>query len=468
MKPILPFLLLFCATLAQALEITNISDGTTLDYTVALIRGTLENQNVTEITCENQSSQKSTRILTGSAFHGHFKVLAELVPGENQLLLKAGDEQKTLKLTYKRNSNPLFVRAIYHTDSTGETQFQTQRENDPQNFRGKLDTALKLMQTMTAERLNDEGYGRQTFNLELDENGDVIVHVFRGKLTATEYFQIQTEKDDGGWFDVIYEEIKDEFPMTNARNLVIPAYSRFDAETKTMRSHTALGGPCGLAMFGSGNLFTWPDSLNEVVSAFENSTKIDTEHFQDDSVWRTCFWGAAATTIGAALHEIGHTLDLPHNYDQHDVMVRGYDQWNRLFVMRDAPSGVNADWLEYEEGDYAWWGPMTAPQLVLNPYLRDEVAPEQNREKVRIEANHQTGIMHVHADEGIRYITCYADGHRFWAWKPEAGEEAPKDKDLKMLEILYQAPKEPVDFDFMVIDPNYARAYEGVHLNRKK
>ena len=35
-------LLLFPAGLVQALEITNYTDGTTIDYTVPLIRGTLE------------------------------------------------------------------------------------------------------------------------------------------------------------------------------------------------------------------------------------------------------------------------------------------------------------------------------------------------------------------------------------------------------------------------------------------
>ena len=461
-------LLLFPVGLAQALEITNYTDGTTIDYTVPLIRGTLENQDVTEITCENLSSQKSTRVLKGSAFHGKFKVLAELVPGENELVLKAGDEEKTLKITYQRNSNPLFVRMIYHTDSTGDTTFQTPIENDPQNFRGKFDTALKLMQTMTAEKLNDEGYGRKTFNLELDENGDVIVHVVRGKRTAAEYFQIQTEKGDGGWYDAIYREIARDYPMWNARNLVIPAYSRFDAETKTMRCHTALGGGGGLALFGSGNIFTWPDSLNDVVAAFENSTPIDTERFQDDSVGRTCFWGAAATTIGAALHEIGHTLDLPHNTDDRDVMIRGYDQWNRLFVMRDAPSGVNEDWLEYEGGDYVHWGIFSAPQLVLNPYLGDGEPPKHEPGKVRLEADHEKGLLIIHSDDGIQYLACETPERRFWCWKPEAGKDAPKDLALNMHEIFGLMRGKPRSFEFLVIDPNYNRETLGIEVHREK
>ena len=470
MKKLILFslMLLIPAGLAQALEITNYTDGTTIDYTVPLIRGTLENQDVTEITCENQSSQKSTRVLKGSAFHGQFKVLAELVPGENQLVLKAGDEEKTLKITYQRNSNPLFVRAIYHTDSTGDTAYQTPIENDQQNFRGKIGTALKLMQTMTAEKLNDEGYGRKTFNLELDENGEVIVHVVRGKMTADEYFKIQTEHSDNGWYRVVFAELMNDYPMENARNLVIPAYSRFDSETKSMRCHTALGSSAGQALFGSGNMFTWPDSLNDVVAAFENSTPIDTEHFQDDSVGRTCFWGAAATTIGAAMHEIGHTLDLPHNTDYRDVMIRGYDQWNRLFVMRDAPSGVNEDWFEYKGGDYVHWGQFTAPQLVLNPYLGDGEPPKREPGKVRLEPDHEKGILHIHADDGIQYLACETPERRFWSWKPEAGQDAPKDLDLNMREIMDFLRGKARNFEFTAIDPNYNLEKVGIEVHREK
>ena len=256
--------------------------------------------------------------------------------------------------------------------------------------------------------------------------------------------------------------------MWNARNLVIPAYSRFDAETKKMRCHTALGGGGGLALFGSGNIFTWPDSLNDVVAAFENSTPIDTERFQDDSVGRTCFWGAAATTIGAALHEIGHTLDLPHNTDYSDVMIRGYDQWNRLFVMRDAPSGVNEDWLEYEGGDYVHWGIFSAPQLALNPYLGDGEPPKREPGKVRLEPDHEKGILHVHADDGIQFLACETPERRFWCWKPEAGQAAPKDLDLNMQEVFNMVREKTRSFEFTAIDPNYNLETVGIKVLREK
>ena len=234
------FFSLTTLSFTSGMEITNYSDGTVIDYPVALLYGTTEDKNAVDIQCENTSSSKSTRILKGSAFQGRFKVLAELVPGENTLLLKSGSEEKTLKIIYQQNKNPLFVRVIYQTDSSGNTEFQSQKKDDPQNFRSKLDTAMKLMQTFTAERMNDAGYGRKTFNLQLDENGNVIVHVVKGKLTAQEYAQIQEEKGDIAWFDTVFNELKESYPLDKARNLVIPAYSRFIPETGKVPGHTAL------------------------------------------------------------------------------------------------------------------------------------------------------------------------------------------------------------------------------------
>ena len=468
------FLALFCVVIqtpAFALNVTNYSDGTVIDYPVALIYGTTEDASLTEIQCENTSSQKSTRVLNGSAFGGRFKVLAELIPGENTLVLKSGPEEKTLKLTYRKNENPLVVRMIYMTDSTGNTEFQSQKKDDPQNFRGKLDTAAKLMQTFTAERMNDAGYGRKTFNLELDENGDVIVHVVKGKLTAEEYYRIQEEHGDGQWYVTVYEELRETYPMAQARNLVIPAYSRFVPGKNIIPGHTALGGSAGLAMFGSANIFTWPDSLNEVTAAFQDSTPIDRAHFQDDSVGRSCFWGAASTTMGAALHEIGHTFDLPHSNDVQDIMLRGHDRFNRAFLMREAPHAYNPEWYTFRDDEIALWGPKNAPQLNWNPYFQDGAPTERNGEKVHIEMDHQTGILTVKAEDGIQFIGCVADDPRVWIWTPEMDADAEKpirEKTFRFWDIAGKTAPEGEHFEFFACDANYQNAGVSLQVVRQQ
>ena len=49
---------------------------------------------------------------------------------------------------------------------------------------------MKILQTFTAERNNDLGFGRRTFNLELDDQGKVKVHLFKEPHPAEHYYGI--------------------------------------------------------------------------------------------------------------------------------------------------------------------------------------------------------------------------------------------------------------------------------------
>ena len=413
----------------EAIQVVNFTNGTEIDYPVALLRGRLSDETATEIVCTNLSSPKASRQIHGDAWKGQFKVLAELVPGENELELTSGEHKTTLKLNYKKNSNPLVVRMIYMTDSTGDTTFQTPYENDPQNYKGKLDTALKLMQCFTAETMNDAGLGRKTFNLELDENGDVIVHVFKGKKTMEEYAALS----DHEWYVNVYQEISNDFPWYNGKNLVIPAYTRFDPETKRAKCHTALGGG-SLALFGSGCMYTWPDSLDGVVKAFTDSTPVDKERFHDDTAYRSVYWAAASTTIGAALHELGHTFGLPHSNQPRDIMTRGIDQFNRFFVMREAPSRYNRDWLENLDDRAANWSLISAAALNVCPFFQDE-APAENQGRVSLQIVDDGKAVEVEAENGIAYFGAMSDGHRQFFVAPQPGQDLPKQMRFTVEEL---------------------------------
>ena len=414
----------------ETIQVVNFTDGTEIDYPVALLRGRLSDESATEIVCTNLSSQKASRQIHGDAWKGQFKVLAELVPGENELELTSGDYKTTLKLNYKKNSNPLVIRMIYMTDSTGDTTFQTPYKNDPQNYKGKLDTALKLMQCFTAETMNDAGLGRKTFNLELDENGDVIVHVFKGKQTAEEY---GSAGSDNEWYGRVNREISHDFPWYSGKNLVIPSYTRFDPETKKAKCHTALGGG-SLALFGSGCMYTWPDNLDGVVKAFTDSTPVDKERFHDDSAFRSVYWAAASTTIGAALHELGHTFGLPHSNQPRDIMTRGIDQFNRFFVMREAPSRYNRDWRENLDDRAANWSLISAAALNVSPFFQDE-APAENQGRVNLQIVDDGKTVEVEAENGIAYFGVMSDGHRQYFVAPQPGQELPKQMRFSVQEL---------------------------------
>ena len=440
----------------EAIQVVNFTDGTEIDYPVALLRGRLSDESATEIVCTNLSSQKASRQIHGDAWKGQFKVLAELVPGENELELTSGDHKTTLKLNYKKNSNPLVVRMIYMTDSTGDTTFQTPYENDPQNFKGKLDTALKLMQCFTAESMNDAGLGRKTFNLELDDNGDVVVHVFKGKKTAEEYGSVSDED----WFDLISDEITPRFPGHSGRNLVIPAYTRFDPKTKKAKCHTALGGGWQ-ALFGSGCMYTWPDSLDGVVKAFTDFTPVDGKHFHDDSADRSVYWAAASTTIGAALHELGHTFSLPHSNESRDIMTRGHDQLNRFFVMREAPSKENDDWLENIDDKAANWSPISAAALNVNPFFQDE-PPINDEGEVEIELTDNNQTVKLKAENGIAFFGVASGDDRQLYVAPQPGQPLPKQMRFSVEELKDGCEEFKGDLEMHVID-RYGKT-EGIHI----
>jgi hypothetical protein len=391
-----------------AIRLTNYADGETIRYPVPIIRGTLADGDLTSITLINTSSDRDTRQMKGLAFKGRFKALAELVPGPNKLILRAGKDELPLTIVYKPQTNPYFVRCVYLTDSTGSTAYQTPIKDDAQDYAGKLDTAMKLMQTFTAERNHDLGFGRATFNLELSDKGKVNVHLFKGAEPASFYYALP----DQAWWGRIAGELAKSLPPSGAsgaggarhcKTVAIAAYTRFDAETRKVRGHTALGGG-DMALFGSGDLFTWPSRLADVQPAFMDATRIDPKVSFDDSVGRSTFWGAASTTIGATLHELAHTFGLPHTGDPVDIMSRGFDYFNRAFTFVDPPSGHSAVPVEFAEKDIGAFTPVSVAALVPCRWFALDEKAYGDRGQAKARLDEAAGMVVVESTRPIRYV----------------------------------------------------------------
>ena len=401
---------------AAAIAVTNYKADEEIRYPVPLIRGTIDDPQATEIIVTNTSSTRDTHEMKGMAFKGQFKVMAELLPGENKLLLRSGKNEIPLTIRFKPQTTPYFVRAVYLTDKSGETAFESPLENDPQDYAGKLDTALKLMQTFTAERMNDLGFGRTTFNLELDANGKVIVHLHKGQMAAIDYYILK----DLAWYDKIYRELDRPFPMKFAKNFAVAAYSRFDPATGKTKAHTALGGG-GLGLFGSGNLYTWPTKLTDAQTAFMNAQRIDKTRTQDDSAFRNTFWGAASTTIGASLHETGHTFGLPHSKEPQDIMTRGFDHFNRAFTFIDPPSNNSKTPVEFKDDRIGCFAPISAASLVTSRWFYPDKKEWREGTKITIGKDKDTGDIVIEGDAEIRYVSWSVKGDAVDYRVPPAG-----------------------------------------------
>ena len=387
------------------IALTNYTSGTTIRYPVPLIRGRLTDANVTSVVAVNTSSNRDTRRMTGLARNGSFKALTELVPGENKLVIRVGNDELALTINYRPQTNPYIVRVFYLTDKSGNTEYQSPIENDPQDYRGRLDTAARLMQTFTAERMYDLGLGRVTFNLESDADGRVIVHEIRADQPAEFYHKMNGLE----LWSYIGRLIRRKMPHPNAKNLVIPAFTRFDPNTGKTYAHTALGGG-SLALFGGANLFTWPASLPDAQKTFMDTNIIDTTSFFSDSVGRHTFWATASTTIGAALHELGHTLGLPHSRDPHDIMTRGFDRFNRAFTLVEPPHARRKKPYEFEDDEIALWAPPSAAWLKFTRWFALDRKDFRREDRTRITADQSSGDIIIDSKNGIGAVVIAPGG----------------------------------------------------------
>ncbi len=385
--------------------VTNFRDGQVVRYPVILLAGRTGAGSATAVTVVNESSKRNTRRMAGLAGGGAFKALAELVPGRNRLDVRCGQGETKLTLVYKPAESDHVVRVFYWTDSTRATAFQSPDPNDRQDWRGKLDTAMKLLQCFTAERMNNIDLGRRTFNLEFDDAGRVKVHLLRGAATAREYRKMTGLE----LYAAAGTELRVQYPSRTAKNLVVAAFTRFDAKAGRALAHTALGGG-DLALFGGGNLFTWPDCLAGAQAAFMDASRVDRAKFFSDSAGRDTYWACASTTMGAALHELGHVFGLVHSVDPQDIMTRGYDRLNRFFTLVEPPHSRRASQYAFTGGDIARWSPVSGGVLAARRFFEPDKRDWTKASRTTIRLDPKARRINIASPDGLRYIAVNRTG----------------------------------------------------------
>ena len=276
-----------------------------------------------------------------------FKILVQLHPGDNEIKFDFLGVKDIFRISYIPNSNPYFVRLVYVVCKDDDGRFQSPPDLDDSMEAAikKIQVAGLVLQCCMAELIWKQNLGRKTFRLESDPTtDDPVVHVHHINKTRQETYKMSAENL---WEylgrDLLTSTIGDKKVKylafmsctwyQNPQNLKPTSYHE---TLKMTKGHIALGGG-GLALFGTGCLWTWPSTVKSVQTSLCDNTPVDSRLYMDDSGYRGTIGGCVATTIGSVLHELGHTLDLGHT-DQ-GVMARGFDDLDSLLTTTSEKEG---------------------------------------------------------------------------------------------------------------------------------
>lgn len=227
----------------------------------------------------------------------------------------------------------------------------------------KFRMAAHLWQAFTSEQMQRNKFGRRCFRFDEEwqtgtlsirdwESGtmknEARVHVVRCDKTTAELRDLNYAQQHGPasqkgeLYTIAADAIKRYFNIRPGQKQHVAAMiidSHWDKKAGTITAHAALGGGDGdlaLAIFGSHALHSYPSCIEEVVPAFMDCTKTDTNVVANDCNESGSTWEAANIGIGAHLHEVGHLFGCPHQ--ESGVMLRDYVRLNRTFCIKESYS----------------------------------------------------------------------------------------------------------------------------------
>jgi len=321
----------------------NLSNPTTVSFPVIIVKGCVENytKEVWDVAgtssfliLHHQSAGEVARYEEVLLQGLQFKILLRLQPGENVLTFDFLGVKDTLRVWYTEVENEYDVKLVYIVPNHAEPNFQGPEECDCSldSAKQRIYLAGELLQSIMAETLWEEGLGRKTFIL------DTKVHVLNSKLSTEECWSLGKEEL---WEYFAREIMQSSFKHKKSKYLAFLSCTRYQnpekikpdsfSEVASMtKGYVALGGG-GLALFGSGSLWTWPTHLSKVQTRLLNEEKINTDEFMDDSAYRGTVGAMFATTLGSVLHELGHCFDLGHSSS--GIMARGFDDLDQYLTL---------------------------------------------------------------------------------------------------------------------------------------
>ncbi|CAI7673925.1 unnamed protein product [Penicillium discolor] len=388
----------------------------------------------------------------------HFKVLVHLVPGPNRLRfdfvspkLSTGSTHPAIHSSWicinylpLVNNPPLQLVILLGKDSDGTYDAVPERVEREGNG---LETAIRkyrmaayLWQAFTGEQMFRNNFGRRCFRFEEEwQSGSLSrrdlaqgqmrneakIHVVRTEKTVAELRDLniaqQNEKAENKdeLFAIAKEAVRNHFqPQPGQKQYVsvLLLDSHWDTQSQMITGHAALGSAdddIKMAMFGSHCLQSYPSCLEEVVDAFTDCTRTDTNHVANDCGEAGSNWESANLGIGAHLHEVGHLFGCPHQ--ESGVMLRDYVRLNRTFLTRE-PFSTRTKTQGLKvclPNDECSWHRLDALRFRFHPSFRLPSDPSPTSDDSVQVWPVENGKILFTASSGIAFMELYAEGDTF-------------------------------------------------------
>ncbi|VDL99745.1 unnamed protein product [Schistocephalus solidus] len=339
------------------IKIVNAYDGMTVHYPLLLLKGSVGGYcGCSQITVNILDSTFEIFEIKSHLSARHFKTLTPLFHGTNELTVACSHHAVSLHLHYLRAGGGPYVRPVYMTFTGDDGKFQAPEDVDcsPLSACKRIGLAVRLLQSILAESIYAEVGIRRTFACAEDKikpetpapmiptsTSSAAVWCVESSLSLSQCLKISPNE----LWTIVARDLVRSFPydLPNTKWLVILSCARYkplEASEPTPSTHEEIllhsSGADGLALFGPGTLYIWPESLDDLTTVLTNTEKVDRRRFMDDSAHRWTFWANYATSLGTMLHELGHCFDLDHTPE--GIMRRGGDDAN--LVLAFPPPGI--------------------------------------------------------------------------------------------------------------------------------